>query len=88
MPVTFDTVRKIGLTFPGVEASTAYGSPALKVNGKIMAGMAINKSAEPGSLMIRVNNDDRDELMTGWPCGKPENCTDWPRGIQSLGDSR
>jgi hypothetical protein len=67
MPVTFDTVRKIGLTFPGVEASTAYGSPALKVNGKIMAGMAINKSAEPGSLMIRVNNDDRDELIAAAP---------------------
>jgi hypothetical protein len=67
MPTTFETVRKIGLTLPGVEASTAYGSPALKVQGKLMAGMAINKSAEPGSLMIRVNNDDRDELIAAAP---------------------
>ena len=67
MPVTFETVRKIGLTLPGVEASTAYGSPALKINGKIMACMAINKSAEPGSLMIRVTNDDRDELIAAAP---------------------
>jgi hypothetical protein len=67
MPTTFETVRKIGLTLPGVEASTAYGSPALKVHGKLMAGVAINKSAEPGSLMIRLNNDDRDELIAAAP---------------------
>jgi hypothetical protein len=27
--INFDTVRKIGLALPGVEESTAYGSPAL-----------------------------------------------------------
>src|SRR5208283_4485505 len=32
--IDFDTVRKIGLGLPGVEESTAYGSPALKVHGK------------------------------------------------------
>jgi len=35
--VNFDTVRKIGLALPGVEASTAWGAPALKVRGKLMA---------------------------------------------------
>jgi hypothetical protein len=67
MPTTFETVRKMGLTLPGVEASTAYGSPALKLHGKIMACPAINKSAEPGSLMIRLENDDRDELLAAAP---------------------
>ncbi len=33
----FDTARKIGLALPGVEESTAYGSPALKVHGKLLA---------------------------------------------------
>ena len=32
--INFDTVRKIGLALPGVEESTVYGSPALKVLGK------------------------------------------------------
>src|SRR2546423_6288167 len=32
--INFDTVRKIGLALPGVEASTAYGAPALKIRGK------------------------------------------------------
>jgi hypothetical protein len=45
----------------------AYGSPALKVHGKIMACMAINKSAETGSLMVRLENDDRDELIAAAP---------------------
>src|SRR5436305_7575741 len=29
--ITFETVRKIGLALPNVEASTAWGAPALKV---------------------------------------------------------
>jgi hypothetical protein len=67
MPVTFDTVRKIALALPGVEETTAYGSPALKVHGKLMACIAINRSAEPGSLMVRVDFDDRAELLAADP---------------------
>ncbi len=67
MPVAFDTVRKIALALPGVEETTAYGSPALKVRGKLMACMAINRSAEPGSLMVRVNFEDRAELLAADP---------------------
>jgi hypothetical protein len=65
--IDFDTVRKIGLTLPGVEESAAYGSPALKVHGKLMACIAINRSAEPDSLMVRVNVDDRAELIAADP---------------------
>ena len=65
--VNFDTVRNIGLTFPGVEESTAYGSPVLKVHGKILAGIAVNRSAEPGSLMLRVDFNDRAELLASDP---------------------
>jgi hypothetical protein len=32
--IDFDTVRKIALRLPGVEESTAWGSPALKVRGQ------------------------------------------------------
>ena len=66
-PVDFDTVRKIGLALPGVEVSTAYGTPVLKVNGHILAGIAVNRSAEPGSLMVRVDFDDRAELLAADP---------------------
>src|SRR5438309_11708280 len=65
--IDFDTVRKIGLALPGVEESTAYGSPALKVHGKLLAVIAVNRSAEPGSLMVRVDFDDRAEMLAADP---------------------
>ena len=65
--VDFATVRKIGLTLPGVEQSTAYGSPALKVRGKLLACVPVNRSAEPGSLAVRVGFDDRAELLAAAP---------------------
>jgi hypothetical protein len=65
--IDFDTVRKIGLTLPGVEVSTAWGAPALKVRGKLLACVPTHHSAEPGSLMVRVDFDDRAELLAAAP---------------------
>jgi hypothetical protein len=65
--IDFDTVRKIGLALPGVEESTAYGSPALKVHGKLLACIPAHRSAEPGSLVVRVDFDDRAELLAADP---------------------
>ena len=63
----FDTVRKIGHTFPGVEEGTAYGSPALKLQGKLLACMASHRSAEPGSLVVCVSFEDRGALLAEAP---------------------
>jgi hypothetical protein len=65
--VDLETVREIGLALPGVKANTAYGAFALRVQGKLMACVAINPSAEPNSLMVRVDFADRDELLAGDP---------------------
>jgi len=65
--INFDTVRNIGLALPGVEESTAYGQPALKVHGKLLACIPVNRSAEPGSLAVRVDFDDRAELLAADP---------------------
>jgi hypothetical protein len=65
--VNFDTVRHIGLALPGVEESTAYGLPALKVHGKLLATVPANRSAEPASLVVRVDFDDRAELLAADP---------------------
>ena len=65
--VNFDTVRKIGLALPGVEESTAYGAPALKVRGKLLACVPIHRSAEPGSLLVRIDLDNRAELLAAAP---------------------
>ncbi len=65
--VTLDTVRKLALELPGVEESTAYGAPAFKVGGKLLACIPTHKSAEPGSLAVRIDFDDRAELLAAAP---------------------
>jgi len=55
------------LALPGVEESTAYGAPALKVQGKLLACVPTHRSAEPGSLAVRVGFDDRAELLAAAP---------------------
>jgi hypothetical protein len=66
-PTGFGVVRKIGLALPGVTESTAYGFPALKVRGKLLACLPANRSAEPDSLAVRVDFDDRAELLAAAP---------------------
>ena len=63
----FDVVRKMGLALPEVEEGTAYGSPALKVRGKMFACLAVNRSAEPDTLAVRIDFDQRDELIAEQP---------------------
>ncbi len=65
--IDFDTVRKIGLELAHVEESTAYRSPALKVRGRLIACLAVHKSAEPGTLAVCVDFADRDELIEAAP---------------------
>jgi hypothetical protein len=65
--ITFDTVRQIGRELPDVEEGTTYGSPALKVRGKLLACVAIHRSAEPNTLAVRIDFDQRAELIAADP---------------------
>jgi hypothetical protein len=65
--VTFDTVRDIALTLPDVEAGTSWGAMAVKVGGQMFACTATNKQAEPNTLVIRMDFDQRDELIAADP---------------------
>lgn len=65
--VTFATVRKIGLALPDVEEGTAYGVPALKLHGQLLACVPTNKAAEPDSMVVRIDFHDRDELLAAEP---------------------
>lgn len=67
MPLTLAAALRIGLTFPGVEESTSFGSPALKVNGQMMACVPTHKSAEPNSLLVRVDRHERDAMIAEDP---------------------
>jgi hypothetical protein len=65
--VTLDVVREIGLALPDVEDSTAYGAFALKVRGDLLACVATNKSAELGSLMVRMDLEQRAAVIAEAP---------------------
>ena len=65
--IDFDTVRKMALGLSDVEESTIYRSPALKVRGKLLACLAVHKSAEPDSLAVRIDFDRRAELVAAAP---------------------
>ncbi len=62
--MTFDEVRRIALGWPGVEEGTSYGTPALKVKGKLLARL----KEDGDSLVVKgVGPDERAWLMETEP---------------------
>ena len=68
IPNAFEIVRAVGLTLPNVEATTKYdGSPVLKLSGCFMAGLATHPSAEPNTLVVRYDDEEREWLIADAP---------------------
>src|SRR5258708_40032781 len=65
--INFDTVRDIALKLPGVAESTMYGSPAVKLGKRLVACLAVHRSAEPGSLVVRTDFEQRAALLADDP---------------------
>jgi hypothetical protein len=59
----FDDVRVIAHALPGVVDGTSYGTPALKVGGKLIARMHQNMDC----LVLRTDLLDREILMQSAP---------------------
>ena len=58
--VTFEQVTKMALAFPGVEASSSYGTASLKVKGKFMARLR-----EPDVMVLKPIEDDEQRFLMG-----------------------
>lgn len=56
----FGRVERLGLSLADVETGTSYGAPALKVGGRMFACIPTHRSAEPGSLAVRLSLVERD----------------------------
>lgn len=65
--IDFESVREIALKFPDVEESTTRGAFALKARGKLLTCQPVHKSAEPGSLAVRIDLDQRAALLAEAP---------------------
>ena len=67
-PDVFEQVRRIGLTLLDVESTTRYdGSPVLKLGGAFLAGLATHPSAEPATLVVRADLDEREGFIADAP---------------------
>ena len=65
--MTFHTVETLAADLPRVERGTSWGSPALKVDGRMFACVPTHKSAERDSLAVRLDFAVRDELIANDP---------------------
>lgn len=61
--VTFDTVREIARTFPGVEEGTAYGTPAFRVRKKFLSRL----KEDGDSLVLKMDFMERQYLLENKP---------------------
>src|SRR2546425_9190561 len=65
-PDPFETVRRVGLALPDVEAGTRYdGSPVLKVGGAFMAGVGTHHPAGTGEPLVRGGPPGRGKGIAG-----------------------
>jgi hypothetical protein len=58
-PVSFDAVRKLALALPGVEEGSSYGTPALKVRGKLF----VRLKEDGETIVLKADFELRDLLM-------------------------
>lgn len=65
--LSFDDVRRVGLSLPDVEEGTAWGVRALRARGKVLTCVAVHRSAEPGSIVVMVPFQKRDEMIAADP---------------------
>jgi hypothetical protein len=63
MPVTFDVVRKIGLSLKNVTEGTSYGTAAFKVGGKLF----VRLKEDNESLVVRTTFEEREEMLADDP---------------------
>jgi hypothetical protein len=65
--IDFDVFREIALALPDVEESTIHGASSLKVRGRLLTCPALHRSAEPNTLAVRIDFDQRAELIAAEP---------------------
>lgn len=63
----FDRVSRLARALANVDEGTAYGSPALLVKGRMFACLAVHRSTEPDTLVVRVSFVDRDLRIAADP---------------------
>jgi hypothetical protein len=63
IPLTAREVRRIALSFPGIEEGMTYGTPSFRVKGRFLARIDEKEEA----LILKVGFDRRDALLQDDP---------------------
>jgi hypothetical protein len=63
MPLTLKDVRKFAFALQNVEEGTSYGTPAFKVDGKLIARL----KEDGESLVVGTTFEEREEMMAAEP---------------------
>ena len=61
--MTFQQVRRVLLSFPGVEEGLCYGTPGFRVRGKFLARL----KEDGTTLVVKCGDDERDFRMEADP---------------------
>jgi hypothetical protein len=70
---TFDTVREIALSLPGVEEGTSYGTAAFRVRGKFLA--RLREDGETLALRIGMDATRRSSSALGDSARRSRGCS-------------
>ncbi len=64
MAVTWEDVVAVATRYPGVEETTSYGTPSLKVGKKLLARLR----TDPGAIVLKVTDlEEKEALLAGQP---------------------
>ena len=61
--LTYDALKQLALALPEVQESTSYGTPALKLRGKLM----VRLKEDGETVVLRSTWDERERVMTLYP---------------------
>jgi len=61
--LTLPAIRKVAMSFPGVEEGTSYGTPAFRCKKKLIARL----HQDGKSLVLKVGDATRDHLLQADP---------------------
>jgi hypothetical protein len=83
----YQRVLALATRFPGVEDTRAYGTPCIKVKGKVMARL---RTEAEGGLALRCDFPERHMLLQADPRAfyVTDHYTDWPMVLINLAEVR
>jgi hypothetical protein len=61
--ITYEALKRLGLALPEVRESTSYGTPALKLRGKLLARLREDEL----TVVLRTTWEEREQWMTVHP---------------------